>query len=120
MECSTSSSSPGKSKWPWPKDSKEDRFRRIIDHYRNALADADLQACMALDKRMADYGQAWVSDNSIIDVNEMMTAQELAERHGIAVWDVFNWERQGKYRGVKCGSRKRFRQGDVLAAKAAR
>ncbi|WP_195167162.1 helix-turn-helix domain-containing protein [Mycobacteroides abscessus] len=100
--------------WPWPDDTKDDRYRRIIDHYRTALLEADKEACYLLDKRMADFGQAWISNNDIIDVNAMMTARELSEKHGISVWTIYNWERMGRYRGVKTGARKLFRQGDVL------
>lgn len=108
-------------KWPWPADTKTDRLRRIIDHYRNALADIDLDACLALDKLMADYGQSWVSDNSIVDVNAMMSAKDIADRFGLAEWDVRNWARRypEKIRQHKANNgRTLFRLGDVLTYNA--
>lgn len=108
-------------KWPWPDDSKDDRYRRIIDHYRNALADADLDQCLSLDKLMADYGQPWISDNSIVDVNAMMSAGDIAERFGISVWNVRDWARRHpeKIRRHKSANgRTLFRLGDVLTYNA--
>lgn len=104
--------------WPWPADSKDDRLRRIIDHYRSALAEVNLEACLAVDNRMVAYGQGWVCDNSVLNMEERMTARQLSERHGMSVWDVYNWERMGFYKGYKSGRRKLFRQGDVLVARS--
>lgn len=103
--------------WPWPDDTREDRYRRIIDHYRNALAEADLDACLALDKRMADYGQSWVSDNSVVDVNAMMSAREIAERFDISEWNVRDWHRRHPHLIMShkgSNGRRLFRLGDVL------
>lgn len=104
--------------WPWPTDSKDDRLRRIIDHYRSALAEVDLEACLAVDNRMVAYGQGWVCDNSIIDVNEMLSAKDISERFGIPEWDIRNWSYRNpdkirKYQSAK-GKRAKFRVGDVL------
>lgn len=105
--------------WPWPNDSRDDRLRRIIDHYRTALSEVDPAACRAVDDRMIEYGQRWVcDDHAIIDVNEMLSAKDIAERFGLAVWDVYNWERMGFYSGVKRNGRKFYRLGDVLKAKS--
>ncbi|QFG10324.1 excise [Mycobacterium phage DyoEdafos] len=104
-------------KWPWPGDTKDDRYRRIIDHYRTALADIDLEACLVVDKKMAEYGQPWVSDNSIIDVNEMLSAKQLAERFGLSEWNVRDWARRHPERIRKhkaANGRTLFRVGDVL------
>ncbi|ADL71052.1 hypothetical protein LEBRON_89 [Mycobacterium phage LeBron] len=104
-------------KWPWPSDTKEDRYRRIIDHYRSALAEADYEACAKVDNQMVEYGQGWVCDNSIIDVNEMLSAKELAERFGLSEWNVRDWARRhpDKIRKHKAANgRTLFRVGDVL------
>lgn len=104
-------------RWPWRNDTKDDRYRRIIELYRSALMRADPESCLSLDSRLADYGQGWVSDDTIVDVNEMMTAKALAERHGLSEWDIRNWERAGHIQGFRRPgiSRVLFRQGDVLA-----
>lgn len=104
--------------WPWPEDNREDRLRRIIDHYRSALAEADMNACLALDNRMVDYGQGWVCDNTIINVDEMLSAKAIAERFGIAEFNLRAWvrrhpERIKKYKASN--GRTLFRVGDVLA-----
>ena len=108
-------------RWPWPADSKEDRLRRIIDHYRQGLADIDLEACLVLDKKMADYGQPWISDNSIVDVNAMLSAKDVAERFGLSEWNVRDWARRNpdKIRRNKAAKgRTLFRLGDVLTYSA--
>lgn len=109
------------SKWPWPTDTRTDKLRRIIDHYRSALAEADLDACLRLDKRMADYGQSWVSDNSIVDVNAMMSAKAIAEQFGLEEFDVRNWAKRHpeRIRQHKAGNgRMLFQLGDVLTYNA--
>ena len=78
---------------------------------------------MAVDKQMIQYGQPWVCDNSIIDVNEMMSAKQLAERFGLSEWDVRNWARRNPelIRTHKAANgRTLFRVGDVLTYSASR
>lgn len=107
--------------WPWPEDSKEDRLRRIIDHYRSALAEVDMEACINLDNRMIAYGQPWVCDNSVIDVNEMLSAKAICERFGLEEFNVRAWARRHPERIRKhkaSNGRTLFRVGDVLAYNA--
>lgn len=103
--------------WPWPTDSKDDRLRRIIDHYRTALAEIDLEACLAVDKKMVAYGQGWVCDNSIVDVNEMLSAKQMAEKFGFLEFNVRNWARRHpelilSYKAAN--GRTLYRVGDIL------
>lgn len=104
--------------WPWPADSKEDRLRRIIDHYRDKLSEVDSVACREVDDLMVEYGQGWVCDDSIIDVNEMLSAKAICERFGLSEWNVRDWARRNpdKIRKHKnSNGRTLFRVGDVLA-----
>lgn len=80
-----------------------------------------MEACREIDKTMAGYGQAWVSDNSIVDVKEMMSARQFAERFGISEWDVRNWAKRhpNRIRKYKAANgRTLYRVGDVLAFQA--
>lgn len=104
--------------WPWPRDSRVGRLVRIIDQYREALQQVDPAACQSLDNRMRAWGQGWVCNNEIVDVNEMASAKSIADRHPVSVWDIYNWERDGLYSGKKVGARKLYKVGDVLAAMA--
>lgn len=108
-------------KWPWPKDTKEDRLKRIIDSYRTALMDIDPTACRHLDARMAEFGQGWVAGNVVIDVNNLVTAQEVAEQFGLQPWNVHDWSRRHPdaipKRGAKDG-KTLYRLGDILAYQA--
>lgn len=104
--------------WPWPGDDQDARLRRIIHMYRDMVMACAPAACEIVDEQLRQWGQGWVSDNSIIDMNEMMSAKQLAERHGISIYDVYNWERQGKFEGQRQASgRVLYRQGDVIQAK---
>lgn len=105
------------SSWPWPGDTREDRLKRIIDHYRSALAEVDYEACANLDNLMVNCGQGWVCDNSIVDVNEMLSAKQMAEKFGLVEFDVRNWSRRHpelirKHKAAN--GRTLYRVGDVL------
>lgn len=107
--------------WPWPHESTEDRLRHILDLYRSALLEEAPYRCLDLDAVMHDYGQGWITDDEIVDVNQWLTAREVCEyieakwgSSGITPFDVRNWERAGAFVGEKRGSRKYFRLGDVL------
>lgn len=106
--------------WPWPKDTRVARLVRIIDTYRETLALVDAAACESVDDRMRAWGQGWVCNNEIVDVNEWASARSIADRHPVTVWDIYNWERDGLYSGKKVGARKRYKVGDILAAMATR
>lgn len=106
------------SKWPWPKDTTTDRLKRIIDSYRTALRDVDAATCNLIDARMAEYGQGWITNDEIIDVNEIKPATEIAAQFGLQPWDIQNWSRRHPDRIPKRGMRRGrnlFRVGDVLA-----
>ncbi len=107
--------------WPWP-ETENDRLRRILDMYRTALLEGAPYRCLELDAIMHDYGQEWITDDDVIDVNQWLTAREVSEyiaakwgSSKVSPFDVRNWERAGAFVGEKRGSRKYFRLGDVLA-----
>ena len=102
--------------WPWQENTHK-RLRRIIGIYHDALESYAPLACEQLDDRMKQWGQGWISNNDVIDMDEMVSARELSERHGVSVYDVFNWERRGLYEGRREHGSVLFRQGDVLEAR---
>jgi len=80
----------------------------------------DPVACKHLDARMIEYGEGWVAGDAIIDVNRMVTAQEVASEFGIQPWNVMDWSRRHpelipKHRK---GGRVLFRLGDILTYEA--
>ncbi|OHT95399.1 hypothetical protein [Mycobacteroides chelonae] len=106
--------------WPW-QENETDRLRRIIHHYRNALLEECPTRCLTVDELMFQYGQEWITDDEIIDVDQLLTAREVCEyiaakwgTSKVSPFDVRNWERAGAFVGEKRGSRKYFRLGDVL------
>lgn len=103
--------------WPWPRDTTQDRLKRIIDSYRTALRDVDPTACDLVDGRMSEYGQTWLVNDEIVDVNAVQTATEIAGRFGLAPWDIQNWAHRYPEKLPKRGKRggkNLFRVGDVL------
>lgn len=106
--------------WPW-NDTREDRLKRIIDSYRTALMDTDPAICRQVDARMVEYGQGWVCSETVIDVERLVTAQEVAEEFGINPWNVHDWSRRHPEsipkRGTE-GGKTLFRLGDILAYQA--
>ncbi len=109
------------SAWPWPEDTREDRLKRIIDSYRTALMDFDPALCRLVDARMVEFGQGWVCSSSVIDVERLVTAQDVAEDFGINPWNVHDWARRHPdvipKRG-KVGGKTLYRLGDILAYQA--
>lgn len=108
--------------WPWPHESTEDRLRHILDLYRTALLEEAPYRCLDLDAVMHDYGQGWITDDEIVDVNQWLTAREVCEYieakwgANISVWNVRDWARRhpGELPHRKLGGKKLFRLGDVL------
>lgn len=107
--------------WPWPNDTHEDRLKRIIDSYRSALMEADPGTCRIIDARMAEYGQGWLSSGVRIDVERLVTAQELSQEFDINPWNVKDWARrhpdQIPRRGEK-GGKTLYRLGDIILFQA--
>lgn len=107
--------------WPWPRDTREDRLKRIVDSYRTALMESDPATCRILDARMGQYGQGWISSDVIVDVERLVTAQEVSEQFDINPWNIHDWARrhpdQIPKRGKQDG-KTLFRLGDIIAYQA--
>lgn len=107
--------------WPWPRDTHDDRLKRIIDSYRTALMEADPATCRILDARMKEYGQGWIASDVIVDVERLVTAQEVSQEFDINPWNIHDWARrhpdQLPKRGKKDG-KTLFRLGDIITYQA--
>lgn len=104
-------------KWPW-QDSTQTRLRRIAESYRTALKEVDPETCRLIDARMIEFGQSWICSDVIINVEDLVTAQEAAEQFGWAPWNVHDWSRRHPDMIPKRGSRggkTLYRLGDILA-----
>lgn len=109
------------SAWPWPEDTREDRYRRIIDSYRTALMNSDPATCRIVDARMQEFGQTWLVSGVIVDVERLVTAQEVAEEFDINPWNVHDWASRHPDRVPRRGKRDGktlFRLGDIIAYQA--
>lgn len=106
--------------WPWPRDTREDRLKRIAESYRTALMEVDPGTCRLLDVRMIECGQGWICRDTIVDTNRMVTAQEVSEEFGIPPWTVHDWARRHPelIPKHKKNGRALFRLGDLLRYQA--
>lgn len=90
-------------------------LRWLIDLYRQRLREVDPVACAQVDAVAQAAGQQWVSDDTVVDVDELLTAQEIEARHGVREWAV---RARARRRGVmargKRGGAKLYRLGDIL------
>lgn len=98
-----------------------DILRWVCDQYRKKLWEVDPRSCQQVDIRMINAGQSWVCDQTIVDPDELVTARQIQERHGIGEKYVRQLAiRYGvKVRG-KDGKYNLYRLGDVLSAQAAK
>lgn len=98
-----------------------DVLRWVADQYRHRLLQVDRDACRQVDLIMVRAGQAWITNETVVDPDELLTATEIQERHGIGENAVRKLAlRYGiKVRG-KQGKYNLYRVGDVLSARAAK
>lgn len=109
--------------WPWPCDNVETMIRRIALLYRDELRKANEGACDVLDSNMRQWGQHWVTDDDIVDLEALVTKGELASRFGIRPWQVRDWSKRWPdrlpIRGMRA-NRNLYRLGDALACASRR
>lgn len=69
-------------------------YRRIIDAYRAKLMEVSPAACNEVDDQMWHEGNGWVCDDREIDLDQLWTAKEIAERFGLSQQNVRDWARR--------------------------
>ena len=98
-----------------------DILRWVCDQYRSELLAADPVACHRIDMLMVRAGQSWVCDDSVVDPDELVTATQIQDRHGISENAVRKLAlRYGIEVRGKQGKYNLYRLGDVLSARAAK
>lgn len=70
------------------------RYRRIIDAYRAKLREVSPAACNEVDDKLWSAGEKWISDDTEIALDQLMTAREIAERFGLSVQNIRDWARR--------------------------
>lgn len=98
-----------------------DILRWVVDQYRTKLFQIDRDACYEIDMLMVRAGQNWVADQSVVDPDELVTAQDVEQRFGykqVNLWALIR--RYGIEPRGKRGSANVYRLGDLLSARAAR
>ncbi len=97
-----------------------DILRWVADKYRQELNRVDPEACRHVDVMMVHAGQSWVCDDSIVDVDELLTIRQLAARFGVQPYVIRDLiakhgiSTRGK---VDMGKAFLYRVGDVLKAR---
>ena len=79
--------------------------------------------CKLVDARMCEYGETWVCDLEVVDVNKEKTVNEIYAQFGSGFepWLIHTWAQQAPDRLPKRGERDGkvlYRVGDVLAYQA--
>ena len=98
-----------------------DVLRWVADQYRSRLFQIDREACHEIDRIMVRAGQNWITDQSVVDPDELVTAKDVSERFGydqFAFWALVR--RYGIESRGKRGNAHLYRLGDVLSARAAK
>lgn len=100
--------------------SRETAFRWLVDIYRNALLDNMPDVCERVDSRARDAGYGFVCSDLVVDVNTLMSAEEIANEFGFKIWNIRDWARRhpDQIPQHKNGRRVMFRLGDVLRFEA--
>lgn len=96
------------------------RYLRVIDSYRTALKEVDPEVCRLVDARMEEFGEGWITRDTPVDVNRLMTARQIADEFGLSPWNVMDWSRRhpDMVPKHKRGGTTLFRLGDVLRYQA--
>lgn len=98
-----------------------DILRWVCDQYRRRLMQLDPAACREVDLVMVRAGQNWVCDETVIDPDELVTAAQVEERHGIREFQVrYLARRYGVDVRGRSGKANLYRLGDILSARAAK
>jgi hypothetical protein len=97
-----------------------DILRWVADQYRKELYRVDAEACHLVDLVMIRAGQSWVCDDTIVDVDELLTIRQLAVRFGVQPYVIRDLiakhgiPTRGK---IDMGKAFLYRVGDVLKAR---
>jgi hypothetical protein len=109
--------------WPWPRDSREDRAKRVALSYRHlvetfarANADTAMAAALAeLDDRWCELGAGWVRPTGALDLDAWLTGADMAELFHQEPMTVYAWGRRGNIRVQVVDGIRRYNVGDVVA-----
>jgi hypothetical protein len=110
-------------KWPWPRDSREDRAKRVALSYRHlvqSIARGErndvAEALAALDDRWCQLGAGWVRPTlAPLRLDDWLTGAEMAELFSQEARTIRDWGRRGNIRCQTMGGVRRYNVGDVVA-----
>jgi len=108
--------------WPWPRDSREDRAKRVALSYRHLVETfgrihPEITAALReLDDQWCRYGAGWVRPTlAPLDLDAWLTEVEMAELFHQEPKTVYAWGRRGNVRVQVIDGRRRYNVGDVVA-----
>lgn len=113
-------------KWPWPRDSREDRAKRVALSYRHLIEtiasgglhdDIAIEAALAtLDGRWCELGAGWVRPTMApLDLDDWLTAAEMAELFHQEAKTIYDWGRRGNIRVHGVHGVRRYNVGDIVS-----
>ena len=108
--------------WPWPRDSREDRAKRVALSYRHlveAIGRGDVDdvevALDGLDDRWEHYGAGWVRPTSEpLRLDDWLTSAEMGALFHQASATVREWGRRKNIRVEMIDGTRRYNVGDVV------
>lgn len=96
-----------------------DVLRWVCDSYRKKLLSVSPEACREVDELMRRVGQGWICDNTVLDVEELVTTAVIQERYGISQKAIQDFARRNGIPVRKREGRTNFyRLGDILQARS--
>jgi hypothetical protein len=114
-------------KWPWPRDSREDRAKRVALSYRHALQvfaevrDDAAAALLALDVRWSELGAGWVRPTLVpLDLDAWVDAAAMAELFHQDPRTIYDWGRRGNIRVRVYRQARHYNVGDIVTYQAQR
>lgn len=108
--------------WPWPRDSREDRAKRVALSYRHAMeafAEEHVDvagALRTLDDRWSELGAGWVRPTlAPLDLDEWLPAAQMGDLFHQEAKTVREWGRRGNVRVEVFAGLQHYNVGDVVA-----
>lgn len=99
--------------WPWPRDSREDRARRVALSYRNLCADNNIDTSQ-LDQHWDNLGQTWVTPKELPDLDAWIPEAEAAQLFSQPAKTIYDWGRRHHIRVLHTPEGRRVNIGDII------
>lgn len=102
--------------WPFPGDSELARARRVAREYRQQLHTVNPSVCLAVDRKMAEYGETWVLPRLVVhDLDDWLTVAQACDLAAVKPATLRQWRARGRLTGRTVDGRWEYLAREVLA-----